>query len=142
MFSRFIVACIACLLLTTAEVTANQAHALAPTVYSPTDGLTPDEYWTIYKVLRESGHTHEKTLYPSILLREPPKAEVLAWKPGDPIERKADVVLYDDGKSYAATVDITNKKVLDFQRSQGRTGALLRVLKSISSTTSSSTIHA
>ena len=120
MFSRVVVFCIACLLLFAANVSvANQAYALAPTVYSPTDGLTPDEYWTIYKVLRESGHTHEKTLYPSILLREPPKAEVLAWKPGDPIQRKADVVLYDEGKSYAATVDITNRKVLDFKDLKG-----------------------
>ena len=120
MFSRVIVSCTACLLLVVASVSAiHQADALAPAVYSPTDGLTPDEYWTIYKVLREAGKTHEKTLYPSILLREPPKAEVLAWKPGDPIQRKADVVLYEDGKSYAATVDITNRKVLDFKDLKG-----------------------
>jgi len=94
-------------------------RALTPAVYSPTDALTPDEYWTIYRVLRDSGHTDEKTLFPSILLHEPDKAYVLAWKPGEPIERKADVVLYEDGHSYSASVDIAHKKLLDYQELKG-----------------------
>jgi primary-amine oxidase len=122
-FSRFsvssssiLVFAAACLTIAASLIVPTRAHALTPAVHSPTDALTPDEYWTIYKVLRASGHTHEKTLYPSILLHEPMKAYVLAWKPGDPIERKADVVFYDDGKSYAALVDIANQKVLDFHK--------------------------
>ncbi len=115
-FSSTLVCATAVLSVAVCLSAATAAHALAPTVYSPTDALTPEEYWTIYKVLRASGHTHEKTLYPSILLHEPLKSYVLAWKPGDPIKREADVVLYDEGKSYAAEVDITNQKVLDFHQ--------------------------
>ncbi len=115
-FSSTLVCASAVLSVAVCLSAATAAHALAPTVYSPTDALTPEEYWTIYKVLRASGHTHEKTLYPSILLHEPLKSYVLAWKPGDPIQRAADVVLYDEGKSYAAEVDITNQKVLDFHQ--------------------------
>lgn len=108
-----------CLILPASFLVPARAHALAPAVYSPTDALTPDEYWAIYKILREAGHVHEKTLFPSILLHEPPKSEVLAWKVGDPIQRKADVVLYENGHSYVASIDIVNKKVLDFADLKG-----------------------
>ena len=81
--------------------------ALPPSIHHPLDALTPDDYWTVYNVLRDAGKVEEKTIFASVLLREPPKAEVLAWKPGDPIPRKADVVLFTAGKSCAAVVDIT-----------------------------------
>jgi primary-amine oxidase len=89
-------------------------------VQYPLDGLTPQEYWTIYKTVRADGHVHEKTIFASILLHEPDKHTVLAWKQGDPILRKADVVLLDGGKSYAATVDISAQKVEDFHELQGQ----------------------
>jgi primary-amine oxidase len=80
----------------------------------PLDPLTPAEYWTVYKVLRAAGHVEEKTVFASILFHEPPKQEVLAWKPGDPVSRKADVVLFDKGHSYAALVDIGGQTVERF----------------------------
>jgi len=94
-------------------------YALTPSVHHPLDGLTPEEYWTIYKVVRASGHKDEKTLFASILLHEPDKAGVLAWKPGDPISRKADVVLYQEGHTYAAIVDITGNKLEDYHELKG-----------------------
>jgi len=57
------------------------------------------------------GHTEEKTLFTSVLLHEPDKQSVLAWKTGEPIERKADVVLYYKGHSYGALVNISTAKV-------------------------------
>ena len=116
MFSRVVVCCLCVIALVTSVA---PVHALQPKVNSPVDSLTPDEYWIIYRVLRDSGHLHEKTLFPSILLHEPEKSYVLAWKPGDPIEREADIVLYEDGHSYAALVDIAGKKVLDFKDLKG-----------------------
>lgn len=95
------------------------AGAVTPQVLFPLDALTPQEYWTIYRTVRDDGHAHEKTLFASILLHEPDKQAVLAWKPGDPISREADVVLLDDGKSYAATIDITGKKVEGFHELKG-----------------------
>lgn len=88
--------------------------ALEPKVYHPLDPLTPSEYWSSYKILRAAGHVEEKTIFASILFHEPPKQEVLAWKSGDPISRKADVVLFNKGHSYAALVDITGQKVEKF----------------------------
>ncbi len=116
MFSRVVSFCFCVIALLSPAISV---HALQPKVSSPVDSLTPDEYWTIYRVLRENGHAHEKTLFPSILLHEPAKDYVLAWKPGDPIERKADVILYEEGHSYAAFVDIGEKKLLDFHDLKG-----------------------
>ena len=93
--------------------------AIAPQVQFPLDSLTPQEYWTVYETVRADGHLHEKTLFASVLLHEPDKAAVLAWKPGDAMMRKADVVLLDEGKSYAGVVDISAKKVEDFHQLQG-----------------------
>lgn len=95
------------------------AAALAPAVYHPLDALTPAEYWVVYKAVRDAGHTQEKTIFSSVLLHEPEKQSVLDWKPGMPIERKADVVLYDKGKSYAALVNITTAKVESFEELKG-----------------------
>jgi primary-amine oxidase len=95
------------------------AAALAPAVYHPLDALTPAEYWVVYKAVRDAGHTEEKTLFSSVLLHEPEKQTVLDWKPGMPMERKADVVLYYKGKSYAALVNITTAKVESFEELKG-----------------------
>jgi len=85
--------------------------ALQPEVRHPLDALTPEEYWKVYHVLSDAGKLAEKTEFSSILLREPLKAEVLAWKPGKPIVRKADVVLQTEGKSDAAVVDVSSGKL-------------------------------
>jgi len=85
--------------------------ALQPEVHHPLDSLTPDEYWKVYHVLSDAGKLAEKTQFSSILLHEPPKAEVLAWKPGKPFVRKVDVVLLTEGKAYAAVVDVSSEKL-------------------------------
>jgi primary-amine oxidase len=95
------------------------AVALAPAVHHPLDALTPAEYWIVYKAVRDAGHTEEKTIFSSVLLHEPDKAYVLAWQPGTPIERKADVVLYYKGHSYAALVNISTAKVESFEELKG-----------------------
>ena len=91
-------------------------HGVVPAVNHPLDALTPQEYWTVYDTLQGEGHMHEKTLFASVLLHEPDKATVLAWTPGSAIERKADVVLVEEGKSYAAVVNITAKKSVGFHQ--------------------------
>src|SRR5271166_4892662 len=48
----------------------------------PLDGLTSREIWTAQEVLQASGKVDEKTQYPMVQLKEAPKEEVLAWKPG------------------------------------------------------------
>lgn len=106
-------------LLGTGALLSACALALPPTVDHPLDALTPQEYWTIYQTMQSAGHVHEKTLFASVLLHEPDKATVLAFRSGMPIDRRADVVLLDNGKSYAAVVDISTKKVDEFQSLKG-----------------------
>jgi primary-amine oxidase len=77
----------------------------------PLDGLSTDEYWTVHDVLQKSGHITDKTLTSSLLLHEPAKDKVLAWRDGDPILREADIILLDDGKTVEARVDISGQKL-------------------------------
>jgi primary-amine oxidase len=117
-FSRSIVRALTFAWLTTLLFSL-PAGALAPAVYHPLDALTPAEYWVVYKAVRDAGHTEEKTLFSSVLLHEPEKQSVLDWKPGMPMERKADVVLYYKGKSYAALVNISTAKIESFEELKG-----------------------
>ena len=93
--------------------------SIAPQVQFPLDSLTPQEYWTISETVRGDGHLHEKTLFASVLFNEPDKGAVLAWKPGEAMMLKAQVVLVDDGTSYAAVFDISARKVEDFHLLKG-----------------------
>ena len=51
--------------------------------HHPLDALTTDEYWTVHDALQQSVHLTDKTLFSSVLLHEPVKDTVLAWKEGD-----------------------------------------------------------
>jgi primary-amine oxidase len=77
----------------------------------PLDGLTSSEYWAVHDILHKSGHMTPDTGVSTLLLHEPLKSTVLAWKPGDPIEREADVILEDKGQTIEARVDITAGKL-------------------------------
>src|SRR5947207_3226512 len=54
----------------------------------PLDALKTQEYWTVYDVLRDSGKLEADTITSSVLLHEPAKEKVLAWKIGDPLFRE------------------------------------------------------
>ena len=84
--------------------------------HHPLDALTTEEYWTVHDVLEQSGHLTEKTLFSSVLLHEPDKEKVLAWKQGDPIPREADVILEDQGKTIEARVDIAGAQARVLER--------------------------
>lgn len=86
----------------------------------PLDGLSAREHWAIYDAMIASGKTDSTTRYLYVALHEPPKAEVLAWKPGQPFRREGFVHLYQDGKGYEALVDISGKKLLSWREIPGR----------------------
>ncbi len=68
------------LILVVALVRPGSADAQTPA--HPLDGLSLAEHWVVYDVIRDSGRTDGNTRYAGVALREPPKAEVLAWKAG------------------------------------------------------------
>ncbi len=73
----------------------------------PLDGLTAEEYQKINAILRAAGTADDDTLYPLIELREPAKAEVLAWDGGATPDRKA-MVHYTGPEGFReALVNIT-----------------------------------
>jgi len=61
--------------------------------------------------------------FASIELHEPPKAEVLAWRPGDPITRRSLAVVWNrsDNQTYEAVVDLTGHTVASFEHVPGVT---------------------
>ena len=92
-----------CLLLAPSGNAQNAKH--------PLDGLSTEEYWTVYDVIQASGHLDEDTHFASILLHEPAKDVVLAWKSGQPVPREADATLMRKGKTIEARVDIAARKL-------------------------------
>lgn len=77
----------------------------------PLDGLTPQEITSTTEILRTARHATAQTLYPVIDLEEPAKEAVLAWKPGQPLERKARVEFGENGVFKEALVNLTKGTV-------------------------------
>jgi primary-amine oxidase len=85
----------------------------------PLDGLTGPEIWTAYEVLQSSGKVDEKTRYPMVQLKEPPKEEVLAWQPGQAMRRAAFVVVKKGVQTFEAVVDVNGKKLVSWTEVKG-----------------------
>lgn len=75
----------------------------------PLDPLTQPEIETTVAVLKREGKWDDKTRLPMLVLQEPPKTQVLTWKPGDPVPRRSFTVLMDRThyKVYEAVIDVT-----------------------------------
>ena len=73
-------------LLLAATLTASVLSAQAPR--HPLDGLSGSEHWAAYDAIRSHWKTDSTTRYAYMGLQEPPKAEVLAWRPGQPFRRE------------------------------------------------------
>ncbi len=77
----------------------------------PLDPLDASEITAAVAALRAAGHADDATMFASVTLLEPPKAQVLAWRPGQPVPRAAVVVLRRRATTYEARVDLVNGKV-------------------------------
>jgi primary-amine oxidase len=90
-------------------------HA-APMALHPLDPLTAEEIGQAAAILRRDQGVGERWRIASIELREPPKAVVRGWRPGDDGKREARVVCWnrEDGKAYKALVSLTADAVLSW----------------------------
>jgi len=86
--------------------------SLAPALLSaqtqpahPLDALTMQEHWPVFDVLQSSRKIDKVTSYATVLLHEPAKDKVLAWKPGEAIPGEADAILFRKGQAIEARVD-------------------------------------
>jgi primary-amine oxidase len=109
----------ALVLLTLALGFAGTDSAGAQSPQHPLDGLSLAEHWVVYDVIRDSGRTDGKTRYAGVALREPPKAEVLAWKHGAPFRREARAILMLGPKTVEAIVDVSARKLASWKEVPG-----------------------
>lgn len=85
----------------------------------PLDPLSARELWAVFEAMKASGKLDATSHYSSVSLREPPKAEVLAWKPGLPFRREALVVGRQAGRAYEAVVDVAGRRLVAFKEVEG-----------------------
>lgn len=84
----------------------------------PLDPLSPDEIKKVVQILKDNHTISGRDYFNIINLKEPPKAEMLAYKPGDPFRREAFASFYD----YAAPgmreaiIDLNTAKVLNVKK--------------------------
>ena len=82
----------------------------------PLEPLSADEFRQTASILRREGLVRDTFRFASIELKEPPKGEVKAWRPGDAVRRTSFAVVFnrEDNKTYEATVDLTGHAVVFF----------------------------
>jgi primary-amine oxidase len=71
----------------------------------PLDPLWADELRAATKAMRADPRLKE-ALFPQIALREPAKAEVPAWRPGEPVRRQARAVAMSGSSVFEVVVDL------------------------------------
>ena len=98
--------------------------ARAQDLHHPLDALSTQEYWAVYDVIVTSGHLDSDTHFESVLLHEPPKSLVLAWKPGDATPREADVTLLRNAQVIEARVDLAARKLESWKEIPGAQGPI------------------
>jgi primary-amine oxidase len=93
--------------------------AVTPPIWSqsaqhPMDGLTASEIWTAYEVLQASHKVDADTRFPMVQLHEPPKEEVMAWRPQQSMRREAFLVIRQGVQMFDAVVDVNGKKLVSW----------------------------
>ena len=113
--AKFSLWCASVLVCTVACV----APAAAQNSHHPLDALRTEEYWIAYDVVVGSSRMDNDTHFISVLLHEPDKQAVLAWKPGQNVAREADVTLMRKGVPIEARVDLLAKKLESWKEIAG-----------------------
>ena len=85
----------------------------AEPIAHPLEPLTAPEFRATAAILRRDQAVGESWRFASIELIEPAKAEVVAWRTGDPIPRRSLSVLWDrrSNQTYEAVVDLVGDRV-------------------------------
>src|SRR3546814_20045203 len=83
----------------------------------PLDPLTSSEIALFREILVEAGLVKESSRLGYVLLKEPEKSKVWAFKPGDDFEREITAVIYDTAANVLerVLVNMTTKKILELE---------------------------
>jgi primary-amine oxidase len=94
---------------------------VALTATHPLDRLTEAETAVGVEVIKADARFGPRMRFAGVNLSLPPKAEVLAFVPGTPVERSIDAILLDnaDGSTHEVTVSVTHRQVLGWDRVEG-----------------------
>lgn len=103
-----------------ADAPAPAPAAAAPASPHPLDALSADELTAVVGLLEAAGHVTEDTRFPVIQLREPAKADVLAWQPGQPITRTAFALVKNGPQAFEAVVDLSAGAVTSWSEAAGQ----------------------
>src|SRR5262245_9230578 len=87
----------------------------------PLDPLSQEEVTAAVQVLKSAGKLSPAMRFPNLTLNEPPKAEVLAFKPGQQFRREAVSTLYDREKNqtFEGVIDLRTKKLASWRKLEG-----------------------
>src|SRR6187402_3112775 len=82
----------------------------------PLNPLDTNEIKVARQILLDEGKIDTTYRFYLINLNEPPKAEMLKYKVGEPFRREAIVSVYDRGtnKTYESVIDLIGRKSLSF----------------------------
>ena len=99
----------------------------AAAVQHPLDPLTADEVAAACTTARTATRSGNDVHFPVVVRQEPGKAAVLAWRPGDGWDRRAEVLVLDrsDGSLSEVVVSLTSGTVVSSQEVPGAKPALL-----------------
>jgi primary-amine oxidase len=84
----------------------------------PLDPLSAEEIETAVRILKDARGLGDAARFVYVTLREPPKESVLRFRPGEPVDREAHIVVRERGTGvvHEATVSITAAEVRSWER--------------------------
>ena len=86
----------------------------------PLDTLSAAEYERVVSILRQGSRVDGDTIINSIDLKQPDKALVKAWAPGDSYPRSAVATVMIDKQFFRAEVDLVADELVTWDYSQGQ----------------------
>jgi primary-amine oxidase len=92
-----------------------------PVARHPLDALTADEIRAVTRVLSAAPQFPEGAKYSTIVLKEPPKSEVLAFSPGAATRREAFAIVLDrrGNRTFEAVVDVAAGRLTSWTEIKG-----------------------
>jgi len=117
-FSRFSVPLVVC---------ASLAVPALARAQHPLDPLSKEEIQTAAKVIRAAPQFPENGKFATLVLKEPAKADVLAFRPGSAVARQAFAIILDrrHNRTFEAVVDLKASSLLSWTEIKGVQAAVL-----------------
>ncbi|MGV3724790.1 MAG: primary-amine oxidase [Actinomycetota bacterium] len=82
----------------------------------PLDPLTESEIRAAFALLKAEPRVPQGAFFPTLVLQEPPKAALLAWRPGAAFARQAYAEIFDrpGNRSYEAILDLRARRMVSW----------------------------